>query len=300
MSKNHDQLHPSPQSSRLVSRTGQFNVARRVRHPSFKDFYHSMMTLPWKDFLLWIASAYLLINLCFAVLYTIMGASELEGIAHTGSARFWDCFFFSVQTFATIGYGVIHPVGRMANLLVTLESLSSLLSVGLVTGLMFARFSRPTARVVFSNRALIALHDGIPSLIFRMGNARFNQILEARVSVTVARFEKTAEGESYRTFYDLKLERSVSPIFVLTWTVVHPIDEESPLYGMTQEKMLETETEIVVSVVGIDDTFSQTIYSRYSYTVKEVEWGRKFKDILSRAEDGRVLVNLDGIHELRD
>jgi inward rectifier potassium channel len=268
----------------MLLRSGEFNIVRRFKRPRIKDFYHSMLTLPWTSFIFWICAAYLVTNLFFGLIYDACGPSELAGVAQRGFPRFVDCFFFSVQTFATIGY----------------ESLMSLLSIGLITGLLFARFSRPTARVVFSNKAIITRHEGVPSLIFRMGNARFNQILEARVTVNLAQNESTLEGERYRTFYDLPLERSTNPIFAMTWTVVHPIDEKSPLHRMDHDKLRDAEAEILVSVVGIDDTFSQTIYSRFSYTADELVWERRFKDILSRTSDGRVLVNLDGIHDLVD
>jgi inward rectifier potassium channel len=297
--KNHPEPHAKP-TMRMLMRTGEFNIDRKFKRPLAKDFYHSMLTLQWSSFFFWICVAYLITNLFFAVLYVCCAPSELAGAAQRGLPRFIDCFFFSVQTFATIGYGVIHPAGFVANAVVTAESLMSLLSIGLVTGLLFARFSRPTARVVFSNKAIITRHEGTPSLIFRMGNARFNQILEAKVTVSLARNEETLEGERYRTFSDLTLERNTNPIFALTWTVVHAIDDRSPLHGMNHDKLVESEAEILVSVVGIDDTFSQTIYSRFSYTADELVWERRFKDILSRASDGRIQVNLDGIHDLID
>jgi len=284
---------------RLLKRDGSFNIVRTGHFRRFSDSYHTMLRMGWAEFLAWLLLVYLTINGLFAAGYLACGPGSLGGSRGIDQgSRFWDAFFFSVQTFATIGYGKITPIGMAANILVTIEALVGLLSLALATGLLFARFSKPTARVVFSNRAILSKHDGIPSLIFRIANQRLNQIVEAQVSFVLSINEVTEEGERYRNFYDLKLERSRSPIFALTWLVVHPIDSTSPLFEKTDEFLKQGFAEFVVSLTGIDDTFSQTIHARYSYLPDEIVWGGKFGDILSRTPDNRIALDLKGIHEI--
>lgn len=286
---------------RLLNHDGTFNIRRHgVRKRVFSDLYHGLLSVSWPTFLALLAGTYLLVNGLFAVAYTLCGEGALEGASKQGwPDRLVDAFFFSVQTLATIGYGRITPAGIPANLLVTCEALLGLLGLALATGLLFARFSRPTARVRFSNVAMLSPHEGVPSLVFRMANARLNQIVEARVRVSLARDEVTAEGERYRTFYDLELERSESPIFALSWTVVHPITEKSPLHGATRESLGACRAEIFVSLTGIDETFSQAIHTRFSYIPSEIVWGGLFEDILSRVDDGQITIDLDRLNDYR-
>lgn len=291
-----------PASWRLLNRDGTFNVARSgTRRIRATDLYHSLLSVGWFRFNLLVILVYFSVNALFALGYLLCGPGALEGSKHADfSGRFSDAFFFSVQTLATIGYGKITPSGILPNLLVTFEALVGLMGLALGTGLLFARFSKPTARVVFSQTAVITPHEGIDSLIFRMSNARLNQIVDARVSVVLSISEKTKEGQQYRTFYDLALERERSPIFALTWTVIHPIDAKSPLYKKDQKSLIEADAEIIVSLTGIDDTFSQTIHARFSYTPTEIVWGKDFRDMLNRTPDGKIQVNLKKIHELAD
>jgi inward rectifier potassium channel len=237
------------------------------------------------------------VNVAFALGYLACGPGALEG-TDGGATSFLDAFFFSVQTFATIGYGKLTPRSLPANLLVTLEALVGLLAVALATGLVFARFSRPTARVLFSERAAIAPHDGVLSLVFRMANERRSQIVQAEVSVTVIRDDRTVEGETYRSLYDLALERHHSPFFTLSWTVVHPIDEKSPLRDIASDAGLRSAgAEIMVSLVGIDDALAQTVHARFSYAPDDIVWGGRFADILER-RDGLVVMDLDRFHDV--
>lgn len=284
---------------RLLNRDGTFNVAHsRKRGVEPTDLYHSLLSLKGSRFAALIITIYFGVNLIFAGLYFACGPSSLEGVSRESwFTRFSDCFFFSVQTLATIGYGRITPTGFGANIIVTIEALTGILGLALMTGLLFSRFSRPTARVAFSNEATISSHDGIPSLVFRIANERMNQILDARISVSLAKNEVTKEGERYRNFYNLKLERSDSPLFALSWTIVHPIDSESPLNGLNESDLINSEAEIIVSVLGIDDTFAQTIYSRFSYKPHEIVWDRYFADMMQRRPDGKVAIDLDRLHD---
>ncbi len=285
---------------RVLNRDGSYNAIRYgVKKAPFSDSYHSLLTITWRKFSLLMLAGYLLINLFFAALYFLCGKEGLQGSSYDDCAqRFLDCFFFSVQTFATIGYGKLVPNSLATNILVTFEALVGLMSVAVSTGLVFSRFSRPTARVIFSNAALITQHLGKPALMFRMANERANQIVDATVNITLIITVATPEGSPFRKVVDLPLQRSRSPIFANSWTVVHLIDEKSPLYGVTKESMIESEMEMIVSLVGTDDIFSQSVHSRFSYTPHEIEWNKVFVDML-HWKDGVLKIELDKIHAVR-
>lgn len=283
--------------TRIVKRNKQaeFDVIRKgVSHPHWRDPYHLLLTLNWFWFFFAIAIFYIIINTLFALLY-LAGGDCLEN-ARPGS--FADAFFFSVQTMASIGYGVMHPRTDYANVVVTIEALVGLMALAMSTGLMFARFSLPTAKVLFSNVAVIAPYNGVSTLIFRTANKRRNRILEAQVRVSLLRDELTKEGDFMRRFYDLKLVRSQTPIFALTWTVMHQIDESSPLYCATPESLVEVNSEIVVILTGLDETVSQTIHARHSYIESEILWNKRFVDIFSRKQNGRWLIDYTRFHEV--
>jgi inward rectifier potassium channel len=285
----------SPQT-RLIDPKGRMSVVRMGPHqaPIWRDPYHLLLTIPWISFLGMLSLLYIFTNALFALAY-LLGGDGIEN-AHPGS--FGDAFFFSVQTMASIGYGAMYPKTPYANVLVTIESLVGLLGLAMGTGLMFARFARPTARVLFSRVAVITTHDEQPVLMFRTANQRHNQILEAQMRLTLVRNEINREGQFMRRFYDLNLVRSHSPIFALTWTAMHPIDQSSPLYGMQPENFDEMEAELVVTLTGLDETFSQTIHARHSYIASEVLWNMKFADILSRLPDGRRAIDYSLFHEV--
>lgn len=263
------------------------------------DFYHRLLTVPaWWLFVL-LGIAYVAFNLAFAGLYLL----EPGSIANTGTNRFADSFFFSVQTMATIGYGEMHPATLYANLLVTVEVLLGMTGLAVASGLVFARFSRPTARVMFSNVAVIAEHDGVLSLMFRAANQRRNQILEAQVNVSLLRDEVSSEGVEMRRFHDMAVARSRTPMFALSWTVIHPIDEQSPLFGESRESLLRAHAQVIVSIIGLDPTFSQTVHARHAYDAADLRWNHRLVDILSRAEDGHRSIDYRRFHdtvELRD
>jgi inward rectifier potassium channel len=290
---------------RLLNRNGTFNIEQKDPAGAIKsDLYHWFLTLKWKKLYAFICLGYLSINIVFALLYLACGPDALSDTAITASTpfvvRFEDAFFFSVQTFATIGYGKLVPNGLLPNLLVTLEAFVGLIGFAMATGLVFARFSRPTARVIFSNYAVINEHDKTPSLMFRLANLRANQIVEAVVSVNLSIQETTAEGETYRTFYELKLEQHRSPIFIMTWLVVHPITPDSPLFGMNDQKLRDAQAEIIVSLTGIDNSFSQSIHARFSYTPEDILWNKRFRDMVTRPSSAhaKAIVDIGKIHDV--
>jgi inward rectifier potassium channel len=288
--------NPAPsQPGRFLDPRGANAVVRSGVAPRrLRDVYHLALNAPWSLLLASFAGVYVVVNALFALAYVAGG----DTIANARPGSFVDAFFFSVQTMATIGYGALAPRTFYANVLVAIEAFLGVLSFALATGLFFAKFSRPTARVLFSRVAIVAPRDGVRSLMLRMANERANQILEAQVHIALARTEITLEGERVRRLYDLALLRTRTPLFVLTWTVIHPIDEQSPLFGATPESLREAEGEIIVSVMGIDETFSQPIHARYSYVADEIVWDARFADIMSRLPDGRRLVDYAQFHEV--
>ncbi len=275
-------------------------VARRLprpttqerHHPIINDFYHWLLSLKLLPFLAAVLSFYLLLNTLFALIYSFTGG----GIANAKS--FADIFFFSIQTLSTVGYGAMYPQNFAAQVTVGLEVFIGLFLIALLTGLMYARFSRPTAKVVFSKVAVVSPFDGIQTLMFRVANRRENQILEAKVQVSLLRFETTKEGYRLRRFYDLKLPRERTPAFGLSWLVMHPIDQNSPFYGATLESIETAETEIWITLTGLDETSSQTIHARCYYKYSEILWDMRFVDLFSQDERGQYYMNIQLIHDV--
>jgi inward rectifier potassium channel len=278
----------------LVARgTADQVLAVGLRRRWFGDLYHRTLTITWPNFLLLAGAVYLLANMLFATLYFLQPGS----INNARPGVFADAFFFSVETIATIGYGVMSPATTYANLVMTTESAIGLLFVAMTTGLVFARFARPTARVLFSRVAVVGPHNGRPTLTIRLANMRQNQMLAAQVSITLVRDERTEEGALLRRFYDLKLVRDRSPIFAMTFTVMHEIDENSPLRGASAAMLNELNAELVVSTSGIDETLVQPVHARTSYLPHEILWNHRFADVLGYTEDGRRAIDYARFHD---
>lgn len=284
---------------RLLNRDGSFNVHREGHNPfRSRSLYHYLLNVSWSGFFAIILCFYVAINLIFALLYFACGPNAVEGtVTDSSMARLLDSFFFSIQTFATIGYGKLTPSGLTANLLVTFEALIGLLSVALATGLFFARFSRPTARITFSKCAIIAPYQDQRAFMFRIVNERKNQIMDLGARVVMSRLEM--EGQTIRRkFYDLQLERKKVMFFPLHWTIVHSIDDESPLYGVTAQELAQSDAEFLVLLSGMDDTFSQVVHSWSSYKQEEIIWGARFRSIIEENADGSLRIDLKRIHEI--
>ena len=245
------------------------------------DLYHYLLTASWPALIGIIALAFAIANLVFAIGYYLDG-----GVANAHYRSFADMFFFSIQTMATIGYGKMVPVTLFSNILVSVEALTGLVALALITGLVFAKFSRPTARVRFGRYLVVGPRDGTTSLMVRMANMRANRIVEANIHVVFARDETTVEGESIRRFHDLIMTRNRSAMFVYSWTAVHRIVEGSPLFGQTRDSLAASHPEIIVSITGLDETFSQTIHARHTYKLDEIIWGARFADVLTLHPDG--------------
>ena len=240
-----------------------------------------------------LASAYLGANTLFACLYMLTG-----GVSNLRPGSFADAFFFSVQTLSTIGYGEMTPESFAANLVVTVEAFFGLGLVAVSTGLIFARFSRATARVMFSRVAVITEFEGAPTLMFRAANQRGNQILEAEIMLNLLRDVNTLEGHIFRRFHELKVERARTPMFALTWMIMHTIDKTSPLYGATADDLKNWQAEIVVVLSGADDIFAQRIHARHSYLPEEILWNQKFEDVLWLDENGNRVIDYSRLHNV--
>lgn len=279
---------------RLLNRDGSFNVRRLHEDWIYRLFgYHALVRLSWPKFLALFASWYLAINALFALGYDALGAAALEG-SFRGPV-FWRAFFFSVHTFATVGYGNIVPVSIAANLLVAAQTLVGLLSLALATGLVFARFSHPNAQLLYSRAALIAPYQELTSFQFRIVNGQHSQLLNVQAVLMLSRFEEM-NGVRVRRFYTLELERNFVAVFPTNWTVVHPITPDSPIFGWTHERLVEAEAEFLVLLNAIDETYSATVYSRCSYAAHEIEWGRKFA-MMFFEQEGKVVLDLNRLDE---
>lgn len=259
----------------------------------YEDLYYRAFTISWPRFLMMGALVFLVVNAGFALLYLLQPGA----VAGARPGNFGDAFFFSVQTIATIGYGQMWPATRYANLLVTAEVLLGMLTIALVTGLAFARFSRPTARVLFSRIAVIGPVNGQPTLSLRIANERRNQVVQAEVTLSLLRDEVTAEGHFLRRFYDLKLVRARTPVFAMTFVVMHPLDRDSPLYGATPETLAAQQAEIIATLTGTDATLSQTIHARASYLPDDILFDRRFGDIIGVTPDGRRAIDYARFHD---
>jgi len=270
----------------------QILVVGAQRNP-FSDVYHHLLRAPWWLDLLELSGLFLLLNLLFAFGYQAVGG--VEG-ARPGSLA--DHFFFSVQTMGTIGYGVMHPLSVGAEALVTTEVIVGVSLVALASGMLFAKFSVPRARMQFSEWATISPFDGVPTLMFRLGNERASQIIEATVRVVMVRTERTAEGVTYYRLRDLKLERDHSPAISRSWNVLHRIDDSSPLHGATPETLARDEVELMVTVVGIDETSAQSLHARHTYLDGQVRWGARHADMMSERPDGSLQLDVREFHRI--
>lgn len=243
-----------------------------------------------------VAALYGFINALFALAYLLGG----NGIANASPGSFWDAFFFSVQTLGAIGYGAMYPTTAYAHSLVTLEALTSILFTALVTGLAFARFSLPSVRVMFSEVAVVTPYNGIPTLMIRAANQRRNKILEAKLQMYFLRDEISTEGTAIRRIYTLPLLRDHTPSFTLPWTAMHPIDENSPLQGISIESLQQTKAVVLVSLTGVDETVAQALHARHLYSIDAILWNRAFVDIFYDTADGHRYIDFTHFHEVKD
>ena len=272
-------------------------IIHRVGVPreAWRDVYHFLLVRSWAAFFAIIIAFYLAFNLIFTLLYALQPGS----VAGAAPGSVLDDFFFSVETMATIGFGAMHPATLYAHLLVTAEALLGILFVPLATGLVIAKFTLPTARVLFSRNMVISPVDGVPTLMFRLANMRANQIVEARINLTLARTETTQEGLRLRRMVDLPLQRNTNPQFALSWMVMHPIGPESPCGGLTAATWRDEDFIILAVVTGLDATTSTTVHARHIYRGADILFDHIFEDILSWHQPGEVHIDYRRFHATR-
>lgn len=277
-------------SEKLQSRT--LERIGHTAHGSAESMFALLLRQSWSALGLTMLGLYLTINVVFAVLFLLVPGS-IAG----SEGGFADAFFLSVQSLATIGYGVLSPKGLWGNLLVTVESFVGIAYSALATGVFFAKFARPKPHVLFSRVCVVNVRDGVPTLCFRVGNLRGVDIVEAAIRVSVLRTHITAEGERMRRFYDIPLERDRTPLFTISWLVLHRIDERSPLIGATHDSLVAEDARLIVSLTGYDEAFGQTVYARHSYDARMIKFGERFVDVLETLPDGGVRVDFGRFHE---
>jgi inward rectifier potassium channel len=282
---------------RFINKDGSFNVHRQLSGLKNLHVYQYLINISWKKFFALVVLSYFGVNALFALIYMLFGVENLQGAeGKTVLGGFLDAFYFSVHTFTTVGFGSISPKGTAVNLVASVEALVGWMSLALATGLFFARFSRPTARIIFSKQALIAPYQSGTSLQFRIANLRDNVIVDLEGKLLLMTVENNS-GQLQRRYYELKLERPGIHFFPLAWTVVHPIDETSPFFGKKDSDLASLQAEIMILIKGFDDTFSQVVHTRYSYRYDEILWGARFVPIFYIDKQGDVILELDRISE---
>ncbi|MGZ3764504.1 MAG: ion channel [Mucilaginibacter sp.] len=290
---------PVIKSQPLIKQDGSINVKRRgLPFFSTANNYHKLITMSWTKFWLMVLCGYLIINTAFAFIYMAIGVQNLNGAEGASSYQhFWDAFFFSAQTISTVGYGHISPRGMATNSVAALESMLGLLAFALATGLLYGRFSRPSAKIVYSKNLLVAPYlETCQGLMFRLANLRRNTLIDLEIEIIFS-YNEDVNGKLLRRFFPLDLERRKVSILTLNWTVVHPLDEKSPLKDMTANELQKTQASFAVLLRAFDDTFSQTVHSRTSYQFEDMVWGAKFKPAFDRDEVGRIVLDLSRISE---
>jgi inward rectifier potassium channel len=294
----HDRISTKRQDRRggkfwLIFRNGRFEIPKQNPwYIYWQEPYYLLITVSWSGFFILTTLSYIAVNALFAVGYLLGG----DCIENATAGSFGDAFFFSVQSITSIGYGAMYPTTTYANIVVTLEAFIGILGIAMITGLAFAKFAQPTAKVMFSQVATVSNYNGIPTLMFRAANQRLNQIIEAEVRLYLMRDEVSAEGKYMRRFYLLKLLRDRTPRFSLSWTVMHPIDEDSPLWKATSESLAQTRSMLVVSFTGIDETVSQPLHAPYHYGANDILWQHYFADIIHPTSQGNFYIDYSNFH----
>jgi len=280
-------------TDRHLTLAGRQIITRGLPRRIWHDLYHLFMTVTWPVLFATFAGFFLLFNLAFALVFSLQPGD----IANVNPPGYWGIFFFSVETLATVGYGDMHPQSLFAHIVAAVEIFVGMMSVALIAGMMFARFSRPFARFMFANDVVIRRIDGQLTLMLRAANARQNIIMEAQAQLRLIRQERTVEGFPLRRIYDLPLRRSQHPIFIFGWTLLHVIDAASPLYGQTAQSLTESHAGLLLTVSGTDETTGQTLMARKHYPPASVRWNHNFIDMLT-SENGMDSFDYTKFHQI--
>ena len=266
-----------------------------LEHGFWTDVYHNAMVASWPVFFGSLAAAFVALNLLYACVFAL----GVDPIANARPGSFSDLFFFSVETSSTVGYGDMHPQTLYAHLVATTENFVGMVLLAVMTGLVFSRFSRPRARLIFARNPVITPHEGRPTLIFRVANARNSFMTEATAKLWMLGPSVTAEGRRFVGFQPLRLAKSENPTFALSWTLFHPIDEASPIVGLDEEALAASEVNFVLSISGLDETSAQMVHSRYVFAAQDVKMDHEFVDIFSLDENGERHFDYSKVHEIR-
>tara|TARA_B110000211_G_C14008647_1_gene522031 strand:+ start:126 stop:1034 length:909 start_codon:yes stop_codon:yes gene_type:complete len=279
---------------RFINRNGSINVKRKGL-PVFRpyDLFHTLITIGWLKFLFLVGTSFFLINAIFALVYYLIGENSVSLVDHESEFdAFWDYFFFSVQTITTVGYGAMSPLLVSAKIISSIESFIGLLGIALVTGLLYGRFSRPVAKIKYSEFGVVAPFKGGKAFMVKLANQRSSKLIESEVRMLLS-----YNNENGRVNLPMELELKKIDFLALTWTIVHPIKEGSPWHGLTEEDLRKGNAEIIVLLKAFDDTFSQTVYSRMSYKHDEIVWGAKFKSSIT-TEGNQTTIDLARIDDI--
>jgi inward rectifier potassium channel len=276
-------------------RIGHREVETLGLTPGFwTDLYHRAMTVSWPAFFATAALIFIALNALFAVLYSL-GHRPIANVAGQGIL---DLFYFSIETLATVGYGDMHPQTNYGHFVATVEIFTGMSFLAVMTGLIFARFSRPRARFVFADHPVVTTHEGHPTLMIRLANARHNAISRATARLWLIRVESNKAGDQFRRFYELKVERDEHPMFVLSWTLFHTIDKDSILHGATAAELEDADALLVVNVDGLDDSSAQQLYARRIYAPHDIRWRHRYRNITSVSQEGRFQLDYTKFHDV--
>jgi len=278
----------------FIGISGHEIEARGLADNFWTDLYHRSMTVYWPVFFGTAAVIFIVLNMVFAFLYWL----GHEPIANVAGNTSFGLFYFSVETLATVGYGDMHPQTHYGHLIATIEIFTGMSFLAVMTGLIFARFSRPRARFIFARNPVVTIHEGQPTLMIRIANERNNTISQAMARLWLVRMETTAEGTDFRRYYELSLDRSEHPMFMLSWSIFHAIDETSPLYRMTPAELAAVDAALTLNVSGVDDNSAQYLYARKLYSHQDIRWNHRYRDITSFSKTGVLVIDYSLIHEI--
>ena len=284
------------QTQSIINPDGSFNIYREGLGPAIRHLYHFFLNISWLKFISIIIVAYMVTNALFAVSYLAVGLEGIQGYrTHKFGSDFLTALFFSFQTFTTVGYGGLAPVGIGVNVIASFQALVGFMSFSIATGVLYGRFAQPSAIILYSENILLSPFKGGLSLMFRAVNMRNNVLMEMEAKLLLVS-TKEVDGEYRRTYSRLKLDISQIDFFPLNWTLVHPIDEVSPFFGKSPAKIMELNPEVLVLLKGFDDSFSQVVHSRFSYTKADIVFNAKFKPAYTTYKDGSTHLNVNDIH----
>lgn len=290
----------SRKTQRIINRDGSYNVLKKGSRRGFRDFFKYMLEISWWRFFLILFGGYIAMNIIFTFLYFLCGYENIDGLNGDGQPYLLQTFFFSVQTFTTVGYGSLSPIGFAAQSIATVEAFVGFLSFSLATGLAYGRFSRPNSKIIFSEKMLYSKHKDGQSFKIKLANERDNVLLEVSAKLILTMDKLLADGTVSKSYYQLKLEIERLELLPYTWTLVHFIDADSPFWGKSREELIECNPYFLVLIKGFDETFSQHVHSKHSFTLEDIDWDKRFLKIFAPNEEGVIEFDINDINLTED